>query len=107
MLSEPGSIEMAAAESPRTKRINMRLTEEAYDTIKRAVELQQQDMTSFVLGAALERARAVLAEDLILRLTPHEIRQFEDALDREPQVIPQLEAMIRRFGVDTKDQQRA
>ncbi len=98
---------MAAAESPRTKRINMRLTEEAYDTIKRAVELQQQDMTSFVLGAALERARAVLAEDLILRLTPHEIRQFEDALDREPQVIPQLEAMIRRFGVDTKDQQRA
>lgn len=107
MLSEPGSIEMAAAESPRTKRINMRLTEEAYDTIKRAVELQQQDMTSFVLGAALERARVVLAEDLILRLTPHEIRQFEGALDSEPQVIPQLEDMIRRFGVDMKDQQRA
>ena len=46
-------------------------------------------------------------EDIILRLTPHEIWQLEDALDSEPQVIPQLEAMIRRFGVDTKDQQRA
>lgn len=98
---------MDAAESPRTKRINMRLTEEAFNTIKQAVEIQQQDMTSFVLGAALERARAVLAEDLILRLTPHEIRQLEDALDGEPQVIPQLEAMIRRFGVGAKDQQRA
>jgi uncharacterized protein (DUF1778 family) len=98
---------MDAAESPRTKRINMRLTEEAFSTIKQAVEIQQQDMTSFVLGAALERARAVLAEDLILRLTPHEIRQLEDAIDGEPQVIPQLEAMIRRFGVGAKDQQRA
>ena len=98
---------MTTTESVRNKRINMRLTQEAYDTIKQAVELQQQDLTSFILGAALERARAVLAEDLILRLTPHEIRQLEDALDSEPQVIPQLEAMIRRFGVDTKDQQRA
>lgn len=98
---------MATTDSPRTKRINMRLTEEAYKTIKQAVELQQQDMTSFILGAALERARAVIAEDLILRLTPHEIQQLEDALDSEPQVIPQLEAMIRRFGAGTKNQQIA
>ena len=55
--------------SGRSKRMNMRLTPEAYDTIKKAAQIQQQDLTSFVLGAALERARAVLAEDLLLRMT--------------------------------------
>lgn len=49
--------------------------------------MQQQDVTSFVLGAALERARAVLAEDRLLRLTPHEVNQLEQALDREPHVV--------------------
>lgn len=96
---------MTAAESTRSKRLNMRLTPEAMETIKRAAELQQQDVTSFVLGAALERARAVLAEDKILRLTPHEIHQLEAALDREPQVIPQLQAMIRRYGLPHESEQ--
>ena len=89
----------------RSKRMNMRLTPEAYDTIRHAAELQQQDLTSFVLGAALERARSVLAEDLFLRMTPHEVQQLEHALDREPQVIPQLQAMIKRFGLNAQDEQ--
>lgn len=55
-------------------------------------------MTSFLLGAALERARGVLAEDRLLRLTPHEVNQLEKALDREPQVVPQLAAVLRRAG---------
>lgn len=86
-------------EPVRSKRMNMRLTPAAYETIKQAAQLQQQDLTSFVLGAALERARAVLAEDLLLRLTPHEVQQLESAADREGQVIPQLQTMIRRFGM--------
>jgi len=48
----------------------------------------------------MERARAVLAEDRILRLTPHEVNQLERALDAEPEVVPQLKAFIRRFGAD-------
>jgi uncharacterized protein (DUF1778 family) len=48
----------------------------------------------------MERARAVLAEDRILRLTPHEVNQLERALDSEPEVVPQLRAFIRRIGVD-------
>lgn len=87
-----------APRDARTKRINMRLSEEALETIRAAAAAQQQDVTSFVLGASLERARAVLAEDRILRMTPHEVQQLEQALDREPQVIPQLQAMLRRFG---------
>ena len=65
-----------------------------------AASVQQQDLTSFVLGAVMERARSVLAEDRILRLTPHEVNQLERALDSEPEVIPQLRAFIRRISVD-------
>ena len=48
-----------------------------------------------MLGAALDRARSVLAEDRILRLNPAEIVQLERALDADPTVIPQLS---RLFG---------
>lgn len=60
--------------------------------------LQQQDLTSFVLGVAMERARAGLAEDRILRLTPHEVVQLEKALDSEPEVVPQLKAFLDRLS---------
>jgi uncharacterized protein (DUF1778 family) len=59
--------------------------------------VQQQDLTSFVLGAAMEWARAVLTEDRLLRLTLHEVNQLERALDSEPEVVPQLRAFIRRL----------
>ena len=84
----------------KSARINLRLSPESLETIRAAAGVQQQDLTSFVLGAAMERARAVLAEDRILRLTPHEVNQLERALDSEPEVIPQLRALIRRIGVD-------
>ena len=89
------------SESAKSERLNLRTSSEALETIREAAHVQQQDLTSFVLGAALERARAVLAEDRLLRLTPHEVNQLEKALDTEPQVIPQLAALFRRFGAVT------
>lgn len=86
------------SESAKSERLNLRASSEALETIREAARVQQQDLTSFVLGAALERARAVLAEDRLLRLTPHEVNQLEKALDAEPQVVPQLAALFRRFG---------
>ena len=76
----------------KSARINLRLNPESLETIKAAASVQQQDLTSFVLGAAMERARAVLTEDRLLRLTPHEVNQLERALDSEPEVVPQLRA---------------
>ncbi len=82
--------------SRRTERLNVRLSPEALATIREAAAAQQQDLTSFVLGAALDRARAVLVEDRLLRLTPYEVRHLEDALDRDPQVNTVLAARLRR-----------
>jgi uncharacterized protein (DUF1778 family) len=84
----------------KSARINLRLSPEALETVRAAASVQQQDLTSFVLGAAMERARAVLAEDRILRLTPYEVNQLERALDAEPEVVPQLRAFMRRFSGD-------
>lgn len=91
-----------AVSSPTAKpeRVNFRLSTEALETIKEAARVQGQDVTSFMTGAALDRARAVLAEDRLLRLTPHEVNQLEAALDKEPAVVPQLMAVLRRFGSD-------
>ena len=82
----------------KSARINLRLNPESLEMIRAAAGVQQQDLTSFVLGAAMERARAVLTEDRFLRLTPHELNQLERALDSEPEVVPQLKAFIRRVS---------
>lgn len=84
----------------KSERLNVRLSDDALEQIKEAAELQQQDMSAFVLGATLDRARAVLAEDRLLRLTPHDVAQLERSLDREPEVVPQLASLLRRFGGD-------
>lgn len=89
---------MAESSLTKSERLNLRVSSEAMETIREAARVQQQDLTSFVLGAALERARAVLAEDRLLRLTPHEVNQLEKALDAEPQVVPQLAALLRKHG---------
>jgi uncharacterized protein (DUF1778 family) len=86
----------------KSARINLRLNPESLETIRAAASAQQQDLTSFVLGAALERARAVLTEERLLQLTPHEINQLERALDSEPEVVPQLKAFIRRISEESE-----
>lgn len=82
----------------KSARINLRLDPGALEMIRAAASAQQQDLTSFVLGAAMERARTVLAEDRLLRLTPHEVNQLEESLESEPEVVPQLRAFIRRIS---------
>ena len=84
----------------KSARINLRLNPDALETIRAAASVQQQDLTSFVLGAAMERARTVIAEDRLLRLTPHEVNQLEHALDADPEVNLQLRAFIERIAAN-------
>lgn len=78
----------------RSERLNMRLSPEALATIREAASAQQQDVSAFVLGAAMERAREILLRDRVLQLTPRDLDQVEAALGGEPQVIPELAALI-------------
>ncbi len=76
-------------------RINMRIDEENLALIREAADANGQDMTSFVLGAALDRARAVVLGARVTRLSPSEAARFEAALDAEPRVIPELAELFR------------
>jgi uncharacterized protein (DUF1778 family) len=69
----------------KTERLNLRLSTEARDTLRAAAELAQQDLTSFILGPALQSAREILLQDTLLKLSPAEVLQVERALD-EPAV---------------------
>lgn len=79
----------------KTERINVRCSEDSLVLLREAAEIQGQDLTSFIMGASLERARAVLAEERVLRLSPAELAQVEEALDAEAAVNPQLAALMR------------
>ena len=82
----------------KSGRLNLRIAPESLNTIREAAAAQQQDLSSFVLGAALDRARSVLAEERLLKLTPHEVNQLESVLEREPEVVPELRAVLRRVS---------
>ena len=84
-----------ATRTDRSARLNMRIAPAALETIRRAAAAQQQDVSSFVLGAALERARAVLVEEGALLLTARDAAQLDEALGREPRVVPELAALLR------------
>lgn len=84
--------------SERSARLNLRIAPDALDTIREAAGSQQQDVTSFVLGAALDRARAVLMEERVMRLTAPETARLDQELGREPRVIPELAALLQQVA---------
>ncbi|MCK0116483.1 DUF1778 domain-containing protein [Isoptericola sp. S6320L] len=85
----------------RSERLNMRVSPEALATIREAAAAQQQDLSAFVLGAAMEHAREVLLRDRVIHLTPRELDQVDAALDAEPRVVPELAALIAAVRGDT------
>ena len=89
---------MEETEMHRSERLNMRISPTALELIRSAAAMQQQDVTSFVLGAAMERARAVALEHHVIRLSPRDWRQLEEALEADAVVIPELADAIRKVN---------
>lgn len=82
----------------KSERVQFRVEPGLLADVRRAAQLQGQDLTSFVMGAAAERAREVLFEDSVLRLSPAAVLQLEDMFGREPQAISQLARMFERHS---------
>lgn len=77
-------------------RVNMRVSEDNLALIKEAANANGQDMTAFVLGAALDKARAVVLEARITRLSASEAGRLEAALDADAEAIPAVTELLRR-----------
>jgi uncharacterized protein (DUF1778 family) len=76
----------------------MRVTEETRATIVEAADAQGTDLTSFVIDAAMTKARRVLMEERALRLTPAEASQIEALLATDAEVPAPLHAAARRLA---------
>ncbi|PKQ25173.1 MAG: hypothetical protein CVT64_11210 [Actinobacteria bacterium HGW-Actinobacteria-4] len=77
------------------KRLNMRISEDNRELLRDAAQAQGQDLTSFVLGAALDRARSVLVQYSVTRLSREEAANLDAALAREPEAIPAIVELLR------------
>jgi uncharacterized protein (DUF1778 family) len=64
--------------------MDFKTTDDVKALLSEAAALTGLDLTSFVLGSATERARAVLAERSTLKLTAEQHASFMNALDNPP-----------------------
>ncbi len=75
-----GEREQMTNDTARSTRLNMRISPEALEELKNAASTNSQDVTSFVLGAAMDKAREVMLEKSVISLSIHDIQQLEQAL---------------------------
>ncbi|QGQ20428.1 DUF1778 domain-containing protein [Cellulomonas sp. JZ18] len=81
---------------PRTARLHMRLTEDGLALLRQAARLREQDLTSFVLGPALDAAREVVRRDQQARLQMATIARDPLRYVRDPRLPedPGLAALV-------------
>lgn len=84
-----------AAAALKLARMEFKTTEETKDLLSEAAQASGVDLTAFVINAAAERARAVLAEMSVLKLNAAEHARFVQVLSNPPAPTPALEDLMR------------
>jgi len=84
--------------SARTQeRIDLRTSPEIKKLIIRAASTAGMSVSAFLLGTAQERARQILAESEMIRLTSRDWNAFAKALDNADKRRPKLSAAMKRY----------
>lgn len=84
----------------KSERINMRISSKSLDQLRNAAELSQQDLSAFVLDAALAKARQVILEDqVILTLSEADAKQLLEAINQPSKPNSALAELFRRASV--------
>ncbi len=78
------------------ERIDLRTSPEIKELIVRAASTTGVSVSAFLLGAAQERAKRVLAEDESLTLTARDWDAFVTALDNTEKSRPRLSSAMQR-----------
>lgn len=79
----------------KTQRLELRASDEQRNVVESAAELTGTTLTDFVVGAAVDRARAVLAEQRVIQVVTDDARAFAAALDDET-VVDELVELLSR-----------
>lgn len=80
----------------RTARFGFRTTPDVKQTIERAATLSGQDLSSFTLSAAYERAMSTIQAHEVTHLAPEDHQAFLDALENPPAPTDKLRAAFAR-----------
>jgi uncharacterized protein (DUF1778 family) len=79
-------------------RITARVDLETQDLLSRAAALTGiSSINSFVLNAAIEKAKQIIEREQVLKLSRHDATLLMEALDRPAQVNEKLQAAAARY----------
>jgi uncharacterized protein (DUF1778 family) len=83
--------------SAKSQKINMRISTDALLLLREAASLNQQDLTSFVLGAAVAQARQTMLEHRTMFLSEAEWQGLQAILEDETPVAPEIVARYAKY----------
>jgi uncharacterized protein (DUF1778 family) len=75
-------------------RINMRISSKKHEEIRAAAQLAEQDVTSFMIDAAMEKAERLLASSNVIKITAVEALGIERLLKENPAPNARLTALL-------------
>ncbi len=88
---------MAVNTPQRDERIDLRVSADQKTLLARAASYSGVSLSSFLVSAAAERAKEMVAERESITLTPRDWRKFLLALDQAERPRPKLQAAARRY----------
>ena len=88
---------MAASTLQRDERIDLRISSDQKTLLARAASYAGVSLSNFLVSAAADRAKELVAERETLTLTPRDWSKFLGALDKTERPRPKLEAAARRY----------
>jgi len=74
-------LEVLGMTGEKSARINMRISEDALERLRLAAKLRQQDLTSFVLGSAIEKSSELLLKERLTSLNKKEIAKLNALIE--------------------------
>jgi uncharacterized protein (DUF1778 family) len=87
---------MSQVEPRRSRRINMRVSDQQESLLRAAAELSGETLTGFVLSVATERAQDVVERSQRIEVSTEAFERFVAALDRPPEEMPTLRRYARK-----------
>ena len=84
-------------------RITARVDAETQNLLNKAAALAgMSSINSFVLSAAVEKAKQIIERDQVLKLSSNDAKMFIEALDRPALVNTKLKTAVKRYKSRTK-----
>lgn len=90
-----------AVSNPRSRRIDVRVSDEQNALIREAAALSGQTVTAFLLDAAQERAQALIDERRHLVMGEQTFARFAEALDAPAEPVAEMVELFRLPRIDT------